>query len=92
MVGYNYVFIYDENSVCIMKISIVLRWGKVKTRELYSKTSLKAIRYGLQKHSEKEKGVTGRFGTNPFRPLDVLAPRRFGPRHFGPSRFGTKSA
>ena len=26
--------------------------------------------------------VTGRFGTKPFWPLDVLAPRQFGPRPF----------
>ena len=31
--------------------------ARSKTRELYSKKSLMAIRYGLQKHFEKEKGV-----------------------------------
>ena len=36
--------------------------------------------------------VTRRFGTKPFRPLDVSVPRRFGPRRFGPRRFGTKLA
>ena len=36
--------------------------------------------------------VTRHFGTKPFRPLDVSAPRRFGPRCFGPRRFGTKLA
>ena len=43
-------------------------------------------------NSKVSNPVTRRFGTKPFRPLDVSAPRRFGPRRFGPRRFGTKLA
>ena len=70
-----------EMTVAIRTTVVPIR---ILIRTIYGCFATLPVRAWFFRYLSLDHSVTRRFGTKPFRPLDVSAPRPFGPRRFGP--------